>query len=122
MRNAIDKEEYFFIILILGKPMYILMFIHLVITLAMIGIILLQRSEGGGLGMGSSPSNSMFSARGTANLLTRITAVLFCLFVGNSLLMGVISKRHTNGSVFEKSRSVQLPAAPSAPEPPQKNG
>lgn len=97
--------------------MYILMFIHLVITLAMIGVILLQRSEGGGLGMGSSPSNSMFSARGTANLLTRATAVLFCLFVGNSLLMGIISKRHTNVSVLKNSGEVQVPTAPAPVEP-----
>lgn len=92
--------------------MTILLFIHVVITLAMIGSILLQRSEGGGLGMGASPSSSMFSARGTANLLTRVTAVLFALFVGNSLLMGSISK----GSVVQTD--ILSDDKPSVPETP----
>lgn len=100
--------------------MVILMFIHVVITLAMIGAILLQRSEGGGLGMGASPTNSMFSARGTANLLTRVTAVLFCLFVGNALLMGILSKRHVNASILKIDTPVQTPASPTVqPEGPQ---
>lgn len=69
-----------------------LLIIQIVITLALIGVILLQRSEGGALGMGGgNNSASMFTARGSANLLTRITAVLAALFMGNCLLMTVIS-------------------------------
>lgn len=74
--------------------MTVLLILHIFITLAMVGVILMQRSEGGGLGMGGGASGSMFSARGTSNLLTRVTAVLAALFMGNCLLMGVISK-HT---------------------------
>lgn len=97
--------------------MIILMFIHVIITLAMIGVILLQRSEGGGLGMGASPSSSMFSARGTANLLTRVTAVLFALFVGNALLMGILSKRQVNASILKVDGPVQTPVqSPVQPE------
>lgn len=69
-----------------------LLIIHIFITLAMIGVILMQRSEGGGLGMGGGAAGSMFSARGTANLLTRVTSILAALFIGNCLLMGIISK------------------------------
>ena len=59
-----------------------LLIIQIFITLALIGAILLQRSEGGALGMGSGGnSSSMFTARGSANLLTRVTAVLAALFM-----------------------------------------
>jgi preprotein translocase subunit SecG len=92
--------------------MTILLFIHVVITLAMIGSILLQRSEGGGLGMGASPSSSMFSARGTANLLTHITAVLFVLFVGNALLMSAISKGSVTKSELFHDEKPSVPTAP----------
>ena len=76
--------------------MTILLIIHTFVTLALIGVILLQRSEGGGLaGMGgSSSSGGAFTARGAANLLTRITGILAALFFANCLLMGVISKHH----------------------------
>jgi preprotein translocase subunit SecG len=77
--------------------MTVLLIIHIFITLAMIGVILMQRSEGGGLGMGGGASSSMFSARGTSNLLTRITGIL-AAFMGNCLLMGIISKHHVKES------------------------
>jgi preprotein translocase subunit SecG len=78
--------------------MTILLIIHIFITLAMIGVILMQRSEGGGLGMGGGASASMFSARGASNLLTRVTGILAALFMGNCLLMGIISKHHVKES------------------------
>lgn len=85
--------------------MTVLLIIHIFITLAMIGVILMQRSEGGGLGMGGGASSSMFSARGTSNLLTRITGVLAALFMGNCLLMGIISKHQV-----KESSSILAPA------------
>lgn len=85
--------------------MTLLLVLQAFITLALIGVILLQRSEGGGLGLGtSSSSGGMFTARGAANLLTRTTAVLVALFIGNCLLMGVISKNQIreSASILEK--------------------
>lgn len=84
--------------------MTVLLILHIFITLAMIGVILMQRSEGGGLGMGGGASSSMFSARGTSNLLTRVTAILAALFMGNCLLMGIISKH-----VVKESTSILAP-------------
>lgn len=75
-----------------------LLIIHVFVTLALIGVILMQRSEGGGLGMGGGASSSMFSARGTSNLLTRVTGVLAALFMGNCLLMGIIAKHQVKES------------------------
>ena len=73
--------------------MNILLTIHILITISLIAVILLQRSEGGGglLGGSGSSGNGMFTARGAANLLTRITAVLAALFIGNCILMTIIT-------------------------------
>ncbi len=79
--------------------MSFLLGLHVFITLCLIGVILIQKSEGGGLGMGSSASSAgMFSARGAANLLTRITAVLAIVFMGNCVLMTVVAKSELKAS------------------------
>ncbi|MBI1954267.1 MAG: preprotein translocase subunit SecG [Proteobacteria bacterium] len=72
--------------------MTFLLIIHAIVTLALIGVILLQQGEGGGvLGMGGGNSGNVFTARGAANLLTRITAVLAVLFMANALLMSIVA-------------------------------
>lgn len=74
--------------------MNLLLIIHVFITIALIGVILLQKTENsGGLVGGSSNASGagMFTARGAANLLTRITAVLAALFIGNCILMTVLT-------------------------------
>jgi preprotein translocase subunit SecG len=63
--------------------------IQLFIVLAMIGVVLLQKSEGGGLGIGSS--GGFLSSRGTSNLLTRTTAALAILFFATSLLLSILA-------------------------------
>ncbi len=74
-----------------------LLVLHLFVTLALIGTVLIQRSEGGGLGIGASQGmGSFMSGRGTANLLTRGTAVLATVFMGLSLLLAVLN-RGTSG-------------------------
>ena len=67
----------------------ILLVILIVIAIAMIGLVLLQRSEGGALGIGGP--GAMFSARGTANLLTRATAGLAAAFMILSLVLAILS-------------------------------
>ncbi|MCA0401021.1 MAG: preprotein translocase subunit SecG [Proteobacteria bacterium] len=70
----------------------VLIVVHLLIVIALAGVVLLQRSEGGGLGMGSNPSSFM-SGRGQANLLTRATAILGAAFFVTSLALGVVATR-----------------------------
>ena len=65
---------------------------YLLIVLALIAVILLQRSEGGGLGMGSTSSNGLISVRGSANLLTRTTAILAALFFATAIGLTVLSE------------------------------
>jgi preprotein translocase subunit SecG len=94
----------------------VLLVIHVFVTIALIGVVLIQRSEGGGLGIGSSQGmGSFMSGRGTANLLTRTTAVLAAVFFVLSLALALLNR----GSLTA-GRSVldSLPAAPAtAPAP-----
>jgi preprotein translocase subunit SecG len=69
----------------------VLIVAYLLIVLALIAVILLQRSEGGGLGMGSSNANGLISVRGSANLLTRTTAILAALFFASAIALTVLS-------------------------------
>lgn len=78
------------------------LFITIVQTLiaaAMVGVILMQRSEGGGLGVGGNP-NGLMSARGAGDLLTRSTAVLATLFVVLSIVLAVMAANmHSIGDI-----------------------
>jgi preprotein translocase subunit SecG len=67
----------------------VLIVIHLMIVLALVGVVLIQRSEGGGLGIGGG--SGFMSARGTANALTRTTAILATLFFITSLGIGILA-------------------------------
>jgi preprotein translocase subunit SecG len=69
----------------------VLIVAYLLIVLALIGVILLQRSEGGGLGMGSN-SNGLMTVRGSANLLTRTTAILAALFFATAIGLTILSE------------------------------
>mgnify|MGYP003585549133 CR=1 FL=1 len=68
-----------------------------VIAFALVTVILMQRSEGGGLGMGGSPTGLM-SARGAADFLTRSTTILATLFVGMSIILAVIAATQHRGA------------------------
>lgn len=68
----------------------VLIVIHLMIVLALVGVVLIQRSEGGGLGIGGG--SGFMSARGAANALTRTTAILAALFFITSLGLGVMAR------------------------------
>ncbi len=91
----------------------VLLIVHLFVTLALIGVVLIQRSEGGGLGIGTSQGmGSFMGGRGTANLLTRTTAVLGTLFFALSMVLALIN-RGTSGvghSILDT-----LPATSSVP-------
>ena len=88
----------------------ILLVVQIVICLALGGLILIQRSEGGALGMGGGPSGFM-SARGAGNLLTRLTGIFAVLFFANSIgltIVGNLTAKQT--SVADKVDTSKLPA------------
>jgi preprotein translocase subunit SecG len=68
-----------------------LIVIHLLIVLALIGVVMLQRSEGGALGIGGGGGGGFMSNRGTANVLTRATALLATGFFITSLLLSILA-------------------------------
>lgn len=69
----------------------VLLVAYLIIVLALIGVILLQRSEGGGLGMGGN-AGGLMTVRGSANLLTRTTAILAALFFATAIGLTILSE------------------------------
>jgi len=91
-----------------------LLVVHALITATLVGVILMQRSEGGGLGMGGSPTGLM-SARGAADFLTRATTILATLFVLLSIASAVIVSQGASRAVIDTSLARKTPAP--APEP-----
>jgi preprotein translocase subunit SecG len=92
----------------------VLLIIHVGVTAAMIIVILLQRSEGGGLGMGSR-TDALFSVRGQANVLSRMTAIFAGIFFFLSLLMAWSVGEP--GAHAQRSIMDNAPVAPAAPAP-----
>ncbi|BBD37771.1 preprotein translocase subunit SecG [Aminobacter sp. NyZ550] len=68
----------------------VLIVIHLMVVLALVGVVLLQRSEGGGLGIGGG--SGFMTARGAANALTRATAILATVFFVTSLTLSIVAR------------------------------
>ncbi len=103
----------------------VLLVIHLLVALSMIGVVLLQRSEGGGLGMGGAGGGGgggmggFLTGRGTSNLLTRATAVLAATFMVTSLTLSVLASGGSEpSSILDElpvSAPPQEPAGPSVP-------
>ena len=96
----------------------LLLALHLIVTVALIGVVLLQRSEGGGLGVGSSQGmGSFMTGRGTANLLTRTTAILGAMFFALSLSLALLNRGTTQrGSILDQAPpGAAAPAGPAAP-------
>ncbi len=107
--------------------------VHLMLVIAMIGVIMLQKSEGGGLGIGST--GGFMTSRGTANVLTRATALLALGFFITSLVLSMIAGHERKPSSIlggapassgvlnqlggGPAQQPAAPAAPSAPAGPQ---
>jgi preprotein translocase subunit SecG len=97
----------------------VIIVIHLMVVVAMIGVVLLQKSEGGGLGIGGG--GGFLTSRGTSNVLTRTTATLAAIFFATSLVLSLLA------GIERKPRSIvqpgtPAPTAPGAPAPPLGTG
>jgi preprotein translocase subunit SecG len=98
--------------------MIVLLFvIHVAIAVSLVGVILLQKSEGGALGMGGGGMSGFMTGRSTANLLTRTTGFLAIAFFTTSVLLVVLS-HHTGTarSLIDQGAPTtqEIPAAPPA--------
>ncbi len=98
----------------------VLLVVHLMIALALVIVVLLQRSEGGGLGIGGGggAGGGLMSARGTANLLTRSTAILAACFFSTSILLAILAETNTRGSIADQVPVSSEPAVPTGPAAP----
>jgi|NitcycUWRROWE17A_1032939.scaffolds.fasta_scaffold01017_2 preprotein translocase subunit SecG len=96
----------------------VIIVIHLFVVLALIGVVLLQKSEGGALGMGGG-GGGFLSSRGSANVLTRTTAILAGAFFLTSLVLSILAGWGSQqGSIFRPSNA----PAPAAPGPATSGG
>jgi len=104
---------------------HVVLIIHLLLAIGLVGTVLLQKSEGGGLGMGSGGGSGggmggFMSGRATADLLTRTTAILAAGFMGTSLVLAIMAGAgRESKSILDQPAPVQeqpaTPAVPSAP-------
>jgi preprotein translocase subunit SecG len=98
-----------------------LLVIQAIVAAALVGVILVQRSEGGGLGIGGSPAGFM-SARGAADFLTRATRWLAMVFVVLSIILAAIAAKSSGAGVsvdstLDRAAPVQTAPAQDAPVP-----
>jgi preprotein translocase subunit SecG len=101
----------------------VLLFVHIMVAFALIGVVLLQKSEGGALGIGGGGMSGFMTGRSTANLLTRATAILAAAFFMTSVLLVVMHNRaRAPVSIIDQGAPTApihpaAPLAPTAPSP-----
>jgi preprotein translocase subunit SecG len=98
----------------------VVLVVHLLIAIALVGVVLLQKSEGGGLGIGGGGGMGGFmTGRSTANLLTRTTAILAGIFMLTSITLTILAGGGIKPrSIVDESPAPAAPAAPAAPQSP----
>jgi len=96
----------------------VVLVIHLIIALALIATVLLQRSEGGGLGIGGSGAGGgLISVRGQANLLTRATGILAGCFMLTSLVLAIMAGTHTERRSILDAQPAPAQSQPAPQQP-----
>jgi preprotein translocase subunit SecG len=98
----------------------VVLVIHLMVAVALIGVVLMQKSEGGALGIGGGGGMGNFmTGRGTANVLTRTTAILAACFMVTSLTLVILPQLHgARPSILPGNLPTTQAPAPSAPTQP----
>ncbi|MCE3249702.1 MAG: secG [Geminicoccaceae bacterium] len=96
----------------------IILIVHLLIALALVGVILLQRSEGGALGIGGGGFGGLMTGRSSANLLTRTTAFLAAGFIATSLLLAILASHSRAPQSILDQPVAPVPATPQEPAEP----
>lgn len=104
----------------------IIMVVHLLLAIGLVGVVLLQRSEGGGLGIGGSGGgggmSGFMTGRAAADLMTRTTAILATGFMVTSLVLAIIAahdRKEATGSILDQpAATAPAPLVPSTPAAP----
>lgn len=94
----------------------VLLVLQVLVCAALIVVILIQRSDTDGFGLGSGSGANVFSGRGKANFMTRLTAILAAMFIFNSLILGILASRSGPDSLIEtiKEQESSIPSVPLA--------
>jgi preprotein translocase subunit SecG len=102
----------------------LLLAVHILIAIALVGVVLLQKSEGGALGSigGGAGMAGFMTGRSTANLLTRATAILFALFVVTSVLLVKLNNQRAAPPSILGHLPASLPVVPTPPSGPKPPG
>jgi preprotein translocase subunit SecG len=93
----------------------VLLLIHVMVALALVGVVLLQRSEGGALGIGGG--GGFMTGRSAGNALTKTTAVLAACFFATSLLLSILASQRPTGTILPSGGGLAPLQIPSAPAP-----
>jgi preprotein translocase subunit SecG len=96
---------------------FLLFIVHVLIAFALIGVVLLQKSDGGALGSlgGGGGMSGFMTGRSTANLLTRTTAILAAAFFATSILLVVLTNRSgAPTSILDQGPAMNTPPFPAA--------
>lgn len=95
----------------------VLLVVQVLIAVGLILMVLIQRSDSDGFGLGSGGGNNLLSGRGTANLMTRTTAILAAAFIINSLALSILAARGHQSTIIETIEAQQgdSKAVPSVP-------
>jgi preprotein translocase subunit SecG len=97
----------------------VVLVIHLLLALTLIGVVLLQKSEGGALGMGGGGMSGFMTGRSTANLLTRTTAFLAAGFFATSIALAILAAhQRAPQSLIDQGPASSAPASPPQPGAP----
>ncbi|MGC1387737.1 MAG: preprotein translocase subunit SecG [Steroidobacteraceae bacterium] len=91
--------------------------VHILLALMIIGLVLMQRGKGAeaGAGFGSGASGTVFGARGTATLFSKLTAVFAALFFATSLWLAYLGTRSASEASTVLERAAQAATSPAAP-------
>ncbi|WP_438986228.1 preprotein translocase subunit SecG [Marivivens donghaensis] len=96
----------------------VVLVIHLILALSLIGVVLMQKSDGGGLGMGSGGGNGLVSARGAATALGKVTWGLAAAFIVTSITLTIIAKQNAStASALDTAVPAVVEEAPAADAP-----
>jgi preprotein translocase subunit SecG len=103
----------------------IVLSIHLILAICLVGAVLLQRSEGGGLGMGGGSGSGggmggLMTGRDSASLMTRTTGILAAGFMTTSMILAIMAGGHSKPtSILDNPPVTQQPAEPVVPQGPK---
>ena len=99
----------------------VILIIHIILAIGIICLVLMQKSEGGGLGIGGSQSGGFMTARGTANALTKLTAFFGAMFFLTSIVLAILAGGSGKSSITEEIKPIEIEEKTRSPKVPIDN-